>query len=266
MQFKKIIKSIIKLLTIILLFSTIRYSNAETEALVTDKCEVKSQFYECLEANWFDKNWVKTWSTPMNRMIDEYICISEDNHIKILENIILDTEFKKVEEWMDNFLNSLANNKEYYFTEWSKNNEIIWIEDITKIFSNIPSEWSVMWFEYWAFYENFWWLCQWNEIFEKIMECKWSIPNIEALSTIYASWEYNECMRLAETKLAIYENIAQNLLKINKGKVKEDNIDIYNKELNKQYDDLFKMFIINVDYMWAILNNWTSKTRKCFWG
>ena len=42
----------------------------------------------------------------------------------------------------------------------------------------------------------------------------------------------NECMRLAETKLSIYENIAQNLLKINKGKVKEDNVDKYNKELN----------------------------------
>jgi len=37
---------------------------------------------------------------------------------------------------------------------------------------------------------------------------------------------------LAETKLAIYENIAQNLLKINKGKVREDNVDKYNKKLN----------------------------------
>jgi len=57
-------------------------------------------------------------------MIDEYVCIADKDPVKILENIILDVEFKKIEKGMDKFLNSLALNKEYYFTKGSKNNEI----------------------------------------------------------------------------------------------------------------------------------------------
>jgi len=259
------------ILLIILCFSfNLKTFAEESKPLVINNCYVKNEFYECLNANWLNKNWIPTWELPTNRMIDDFICISEQNDTtKILENIILDKEFKKVEKDMKTFLENLTSQRLYYFSKWSNNNEITWIDDITKIFWENYANTEVFNVKYWSFYKRFNNLCNHNWIFYKIMECKWVITNINAVNTIQNNWNIlntNECMRLAKTKLDIYENIAQNILKINKAKAKRDNIDRYNKKLNKQYDDLFQMFIKNVDYLWTILNNWVSKTRKCFWG
>ncbi|MEA3387593.1 MAG: hypothetical protein U9Q66_04400 [Patescibacteria group bacterium] len=60
----------------------------------------------------------------MSRSIDDFVCISSKSPLKILENIALDMEFKKIDKQMKAFLNKLANERLYYFKDDPKNNEI----------------------------------------------------------------------------------------------------------------------------------------------
>lgn len=261
-------KNIKKIITIVLLISLLNITNVNeisAKDTLVKECAYKSDFDSCLVENWLDEYWNRTWQLWFPRWIEDYLCISSTDPAEILENIILDKKFKEIEKEMDNYLNTLAINRMYYFQPWSDVTEITWVDDIRHIFSSSQKSWSALWTTFWLFHTKFNDLCKQNWIFEEIMGCMWSIEIINAPKTI-SDWTWNnECMRLAETKLEIYENIAQNILKMNKWKAIEDNIDKYNKELNKKYNDFFMSFVVNLDYLWTIVNNWVSKTRKCFW-
>jgi len=94
-----------KILFILLLSSSSISFAASGDIIVSDSCSYKSEFEQCKEQN---KN-----GNP--RSIEEFVCISSNNNIEIMTQIILDIQFKKYDKELDTYLKQLEANKTKYF-------------------------------------------------------------------------------------------------------------------------------------------------------
>jgi cell division FtsZ-interacting protein ZapD len=69
-------------------------------------------------------------------------------------------------------------------------------------------------------------------------------------------------MSLAKTKLAVYRQIAIDLLKLNKKQVKKDYSKKYMQEQRTKYDNLIENMSINKNYINKIDQKWNVKTKN----
>lgn len=209
---------------------------------ISPNCSYAGEIQSCVEAN---KNWTQ-------RSIENPICINSKNKVEIAWQIILDKEFQTQDKKIENYLNSLEENKDYYFWKNAK-------ESYLKAIDDIEAKFSFIW-EYWKYYLD---LCnpsKPNSILVQTMDCfSGEIANSEAKKYFL---EDTNCIALAQTKLEIYKQVAYDILKLNKNQVRKDEIKKYTKSQRTKYDKLLDIIMINIGYIERLWKKWPSKTKN----
>lgn len=236
-----------KILSTILLFLFLfNFVNAKEEKfIVSDLCQYKSEFKECIEAN-------KSWST---RSIDDFICLESPNYFEIMSQIILDKEFKKLDKQTSEFFKNLEENKNYYFWKDAK-------EPFTNAIDLLENKFWIYW-EYWEKYIN---SCKplWEDsILSKTIDCFWwAVPTIEWMPYFL---QQSTCKNFVMTKLEINKQIWLDVLKLNKSQIKKDEDKTYMQKERDKYDKLLEIIMVNVWYLERIWKKWPSKTKSAEW-
>ena len=196
-------------------------------------CEYKSQIDQCNFAN-------KKWNT---KNIEDFVCITW-NYEQIAYQVVLDLEFKKIDEQMDKFIEDLEINKNVYFWKDKQKTYIDWIEDI-----HTQNE---------LFKKEYFNICN-NIIKWKVIQCmddeKISITN----SKEYFLEEWTSCRMLLDKKLEIFDDVAFAVLMLNKEQIKADEKKIYDQWQRRNYDRLLDVMMINIWYLERIWQKWPSK-------
>lgn len=225
--------------------SSIQLSFAAESFVVSDMCTYKSEFEECIEAN-------KNGST---RTIEEYLCLPSKNNFEIMWQIILDKEFRKIDKEVDEYFESLENNKSYYFWKNSK-------EPFTNAIDLIESKFDI----YWEFGKKYSAVCnstapEW--VLQRTLSCFWgSIPANES-TRFFISDTF--CKNLITTKLEVNKQVAYDVLKLNKHQIKQDEDKLYMQNERNKYDKLLEIVMVNVWYLERIWKKWPSKTKDAKW-
>lgn len=201
-------------------------------------CEYVWKFEECKVAN----------QNGSSRSIEDFICISSNKDEEILDQIILDVEFKKIDDQVENFLDKLWQDKEAPATD---SNTVI--DDIAK---NLLPEG--------IFYRQYKTLCN-GWLLAKRAECTWKIPNITAGNRLENTSQDSACMSLVKNKLNIYSQVAYDTMKINKSDVREDRLQEWVvQELRTKYDaliDLMGAIIWNIGRLARWITHWTPDPK-----
>lgn len=232
-----------KKLIFLLFLSIFNISLASSgDLVVSDTCEYKSEFEQCKSAN---LNW-------QARSIEDFVCLSSQNYVEIMWQIVLDKEFKKLDKELDTYLKNLEDNKSYYFWKDSKEPFTSWVDEIEKKF----------WI-YWEFWEKYMNLCKAEEkdtIVSKTLECFWwSVPDVESIKYFL---EQTTCKKMVLMKLEINKQVAYDVLKLNKRQVKKDEDKLYMQRERNKYDKLLEIVMVNVWYLERIWKKWPSKTKS----
>jgi len=204
------------------------YANTEMS------CEYASKFQECLTAN----------QNGSTRGIEDFVCISSPNNEEILDQIILDVEFKKIDEKVENFLARVKQDKE---ASALNSNEVI--DEISN--NLVPPT---------GYYNEYKDLCN-GWILAKRAECMWPIPNTVAWLRIDPIDSDSACMNLVRNKLDIYSNVAYDTMKLNKSDVREDRLQEWVvQELRTKYDGLINLMTAILWNIWRLargVTHWT---------
>lgn len=241
-------KFINKLLSIFIIFILI-YQNtfAQDKLIVSDLCQYKQEFEECLDAN-------KSWNT---RSIEDFVCIASNNYFEIMSQIILDKDFKKIDKDIDTFFKNLQENKNYYFGKDAKEPFTNWIDLLEDKFSI-----------YWEFWEKYIKHCKvWDDnndsILKKTIDCFWwTIPAKESIPYFL---QESSCKSFISSKLEINKQIWYDILKLNKAQIKKDEDKTYMQKERNKYDKLLEIIMVNVWYLERIWKKWPSKTKSAEW-
>lgn len=197
-------------------------------------CEYAWKFEECKVAN----------QNGSTRSIEDFICISSTSDEDILDQIILDVEFKKIDDQIESFLDKLKNDKEASATD---SNTVI--DDIA---TNLLPEW--------IFFRQYKDLCN-GWILTKRVECTWKVWNTVAGDRINNFDPDTACMNLVRNKLDIYAQVAYDTVKLNKSDVREDRLQEWVvQELRTKYDaliDLMVSIIWNIGRLARWITHWT---------
>lgn len=196
-------------------------------------CEYKWQINQCNEAN-------KSWTT---KSIEDFVCVTWTNE-QVAYQVILDLEFKKIDNEMDEFIEKLEINKNVYFWKDRKRTYIDWINDIhlkniyfTKKYRNICS----------------------ITIPKKVSACmvdkKTSILNAKD----FFSNQGTSCRILIDIKMKIFDDIAFGVLMLNKEQIKADEKKTYDQLQRRNYDKLLDIMMINIWYLERIWKKWPAK-------
>lgn len=228
-------KNILYIPVILWFFWCINYIHANE----TMSCEYAWKFEQCKVAN----------QNGSSRSIKDFVCISSNKDEDILEQIILDVEFQKIDDQIEAFLDKLKQDKEASVLD---SNTVI-----DEIANNlVPPTW---------FYNQYKSLCN-GWILAKRAECTgWKVPNITAWEWIDPVWGESECMTLVKNKLNIYSQVAYDTMKINKADVREDRLQEWVvQELRTKYDkliDLMVAIIWNIGRLARWITHWTPNPR-----
>ena len=221
------------LITLFGLFSFYFYVNAEWNT-----CEYRSQIDECIAAQ-------ETWK---QKSIEDFVCTNW-NDAKVMYQVILDMEFKKLDKQMDQYLDNLEKVKNRYFWIWATKNYIDWINDV-----NDKAE---------EFRQKYKELCS-NIILQKAISCSSdikenrSVPNKEAIKYFNSKTD-GTCWNLVDTKIFIFTDVAFNILMLNKLQIKADEKKTYDQTQRWNYDHLLDIMMINLWYIERIWQKWPSK-------
>lgn len=194
---------------------TLSASTRSLEEIPQLSCEYASQFEQCMIAN-------KNGTT---RSIEDFVCIQSSRMDDVLDQIILDTEFRKIEEEeILPYIEQLSEQKDAY-----TGNQIFRpIDDIAKNF----------WPEG-VYYKKFKELCN-GGILAKRAECSEKIINNEAGFRLKWSETSTACMELVKTKLDIYTQVSTDILKKNKAEVWLDHHKALVQDSREKYDEVFQ--------------------------
>lgn len=205
----------------------------------TMSCEYAWKFNQCKVAN----------QNGSSRSIKDFVCISSSKDEEILDQIILDVEFRKIDDQVEAFLDKLKQDKEASAID---SNTVI-----DEIVNNlVPPTW---------FYNQYKSLCN-GWILAKRAECtNWKVPNIAAWEWIDPVWGDTECMILVKNKLNIYSQVAYDTMKLNKADVREDRLQEWVvQELRTKYDqliDLMVAIIWNIGRLSRGITHWTPDPK-----
>lgn len=216
---------------------------ASWDTKISDTCPYKSEFEQCKQEN---KN-----GNP--RSIEDFICISSNNDVEIMSQIILDKQFKKFDKELDNYLKELEDNKTKYFWKWASHTFLEGIDEIESRLGIYNDD---------SLGKKYFESCKpWNEfsIVAQTLECfGWSVPS----DGVQEYFLETDCKKLALTKLEINKQVAYDILKLNKNQVKKDERKLYVQEQRDRYDKLLELIMVNIGYMERIWKKWPSKTKN----
>lgn len=209
-------------------------------------CEYESYINQCIEAN-------KTWKA---RTIDDFVCPDTKDKIKIISQIILDLEFKKIDKEVENYLSNLEASKNKYFSEDTSKTFLQAIDEIENHF-------SIFWDSFWKRYYD---LCNYKEnILWKMMQCNLDSENKPYYTYDEAKkflWSNFLCNNLVNVKLDIYKKISYNILQLNKHQIRNDNKKKLQQNQRTKYDKLLEIIMINIWYIERIWRKWPSKNKN----
>ncbi len=165
--------------------------------------------------------------------IKEFVCLESRDTSRILDQIIIDTKFRVIDDEVILFLEDLRNNKERIVSEpnWV-------INDVTKFLA-----------KEWYYYRQYKWICQ-SGVLQERLSCSEEIPNVVGAEYLNGgNYDSRSCMTLVETKLDIYNQIAKNILPLSKSTVQNDTKLLFIQEERTRYDVLLDLMR---DILWFI--------------
>ena len=245
MNIKKIIKIFIFSLFFVFLSSVNTYSNS---------CEYTWKINECIEAN---KNMTY-------KSIEDFVCInwSSENPEQIIYQIVLDGEFKEIDEEMDDFLFNLEENKNTYFWKDAKKTYIDWVNDIFTKKGELEKKYK----QKCGIWEDWKIIIKAQNIITKVQMCNPWTSNIKPFTSIDQAIKFfpdswTDCSKLVAVKMEIFENVAFNTLALAKQQVLADQKKLYDQWQRKNYDKLLNIMMINLWYLERIWQKWSSKIK-----
>jgi len=234
-SYKKIIYFLISILFLILILIINTFFLKKTSHW--ESCKYNNKIEKCLEAN-------KSWKP---RSIKDFICLTSNDKEKIIYQIVLDQEFKIIDQEIEFYLNNLEQQKDKYFWKNAKITYLWAIDEITRLF-----------YAWWVYSKKYDKICG-IQIIKEVQLCQsWKININNAISAFGNS----TCSELARIKLNIYKKVAFDILMLNKIQVRKDTFKKYTINEIKKYDKLIDVMMINIWYMERILKKWTSKIKN----
>lgn len=201
-------------------------------------CEYLGDLSQCIDAN---RN-----GRPLS--IKEFVCIQSRDKEAILDQIILDRNFKYIDDEIEIYLEGLANDKEIVLLNPAKI-----VDEITK---NLSREGY-----YFKEYKK---LCQWG-LLEERLTCTPEISNPQAALRIKDGTQETQCLALVENKLDIYTQVAYDTIKLNKNEVLLDKKQLFEQQERTKYDELLSMMLQIVwflERMASGITHWTPHPKQ----
>lgn len=199
-------------------------------------CAYKGEIDACISAN-------ESWTT---KAIEDFVCITWTPE-EVAYQVIVDLEFKPLDEEMDLFLEELETNKNYYFWIGRKKNYIEALNDI---------ESKRKYFRNW--YNK---IC-WKNVVEIAKSCM--EDETISVTTSQDYFKVADCNTLLETKLEIFNDVAYSILLLNKTQVKTDEKKLYDQKQRANYDMFLEILSVNFWYLERISKKWPRKLLNTY--
>jgi len=202
------------------------------------ECEYASAFQTCKIAQ----------QNGSSRSIKNPICTSKPSNEAILDQIILDSTFREIDDEINQYLGQLASQKDAYFGPNKQDDVSRAIDDVTK---NLSVEG--------VYYKKYKTLCNGGILAERI-KCSWSIPNLAAAPLLDQDFDASSCMSLVNFKMDVYKKVAMSTLIENKVQVQADSHKKYTQEQRTKYDGLLSMMQTIVGHIGRLargVTHWT---------
>lgn len=220
-------------------------------------CKVTSKINECNAAlesfknnNWFLSPWASV------RSIENFICLQDVPEARIFQ-IILDENFREIDDEMDIYFTSLTNSKNLYFWKEATFSYFDWINHIWEKSNYFKTKYinscSTIVEEVWK--------CTINDTYLLPSEQP-SVSNSFALD--YLEWSKWDCFKLVDVKIEIFNDVAFNILQLNKAQVSRDQKKLYDQEQRIKYNQIADLMMINLSYIERIWMKWPSKIKNAY--
>jgi len=202
-------------------------------------CEYTAQIDQCREEN--------KWWDP--RSIDEFLCPQNSDTDKQAYQVVLDGEFSKLDEEVEDYLNKLQSEKDKYYS-----GNLTYLDGYDEITRKL---WRNK--EYWEKYNNLCDVSQPGSIVEKTLVCLWWSSSS---SVGLEFFKKSDCTKLVETKLTIYQQVAADILYLNRIHTLADKQKRYSRTEKNHYSTLLDAFTYNIWMIQKIAQKWVSKNKK----
>lgn len=206
-------------------------------------CSYQGKIDQCVQAN----------LDGTARSIDpetEFLCVTSLSHEEITYNIILDDKFKEIDTEIEQYLHTLEDEKDIYF--WPNRQATSF--DALNAFERKFAVYG----EYWTRYRDFCDPAQPNSIAQEVLACQGDATSYAQVATYFPA---SLCMMLVEDKLAIYHQVAINILKLNKGAVQQNEKKKYEIQEQTKYDELMDQVNYNRSYIERVWQGWPAKVK-----
>lgn len=203
---------------------------------------------------WRDNSFIEKWTSI--RSIEDFICLQDTPENRVFQ-IALDENFRKIDDEMDKYLDSLTNSKNFYFWKEAQFSYFDWINHIwekSRYFKNLYNAACVQSIVDAA-------SCIENDLYT-VPEERPSI-SVESAKQ-YLNWSSWDCYNLANVKVEIFNNVAFNVLQLNKVQVFRDQKKLYEQEQRTKYSKLSDLMMINLSYLERIWMKWPSKIKNAY--
>lgn len=198
-----------------------------------ETCKYSAQIEQC-----------KTATNP--RTISEFICPEDNTNLsKVIPQIILDIEFKKIDTEAELYIDFLERNKDFYFWPKAKKTYPEAIDDIWQKF-------ELNWY-FWKKYMNWCLPNAGTSIVQESLSCSEWAFDIASISNFF-----NEtlCFQMVTTKLEMYRDVSFQVLKLNKNQIQKDTYKTVMQDQRWKYDRLIDIINLNLSFIeriWARL-------------
>jgi len=249
-------KKIFLLIFVFLLISNLEvFAWNDTPSCDKPNLSIKSKIETCNAAvkPYLSKNWfISKWSSI--RSIEDFVCLQDVPENRVIQ-IILDTEFTKIDCDMEKYFQSLTNSKNLYFWKWAKLTYFDWVNAIWEksryfndLYINACSN-SIS--QAWDYIKN--------SLYT--LESEQSSVSIDSAKD-FLYWSNWACEKLVGIKMEIFNNVAFNILQLNKAQVAKDQKKLYEQEQRTKYSKLADIMMINLSYIERIWQKWPSKIKN----
>ncbi len=232
-----------KYISTFLLISLI-VSQTMSISFAVESCKYQSEWEQCIQEN---KDWNPWWIDPET----DFLCVSSQSNEKVIYNIILDKQFKVIDEKAVEYLDTLEKNKDYYFWPNRKAPHLAAIDDIERYFSVDG-----------IFYNQYYKACNWSNpegILQETVDCLWWVTSINVSKNYFSN---SLCIAKAKQTLSLQKKTAYNILELNKQAVREDSKKLYVQKQRSYYNIVVDLFMVNLGYLLRLSQKWASKTKN----
>ena len=199
-----------------------------------NSCSYQKEIDKCLDAN---KN-------STTKSIEDFVCIVW-SYEKIVYQVVLDGEFKEIDDEMDNYIYDLEKEKNRYFWKKKIKNFVWWLNDLS---------------EKKEYFRNKYKDSCWINIISKVVSC--SDSNSTSNDNAKDFFKESDCMSLANQKLEIFDNITYSILLMNKQQVKADDKKKYDQLQRQDYNRVLDLMMVNIWYIERIWQKTISFIAK----